>query len=173
MGRVAVRVATALLCGVVLAALGLAFLGLPDSPVAPEALRVDVDFGTFQPGVTQVRTSPVDVPVPSEITEARVGTVGSETSIDVGLALCQRSSCEPLRAGVELAPGRYEVQIAATLTDDVTPRASADLVGEISIVETYRSTMVDTTVLMAVAGAGLCAIAAGAFAVSQRQRVAS
>lgn len=173
MGRVAVRVTTVLLCGVVLVALGLAFLGLPESHVAPEPLRVDIDFEAFQPGVTQVRTSPVEVPVHSEITAARIDTVGAETTIDVDLALCQRTSCRPLRAGVELAPGPYEVRIAATLADDLAPGASAGLVGEINIVETHQSTMVDTTVLMAVACAGLCAMAAGAYAVSHRQRVTS
>ena len=96
MSRTATRATAALLCGVVLVALGLAIIGLPDTEVAPESLSVDIDFDEFVPGVTQTRTSPVDVPVPSRVAEAEVATSGPDVAIDVDLTICQRDRCTPL-----------------------------------------------------------------------------
>lgn len=173
MSRTAVRATAALLCGVVLVALGLAFMGLPDTAHAPESLSVDVDFDTFQPGVTQTRTSMVEVPVPSQVAEARVDAVGSAMSVDVELTICQADDCQPLEAGTELAPGPYTLTVSATLDEQVTPGSSGELAGQIRIVETRRTNAVDTSLLMTIAAIGLAAIAIGALAVRQRHGVAS
>ena len=171
MSRTATRATAALLCGVVLVALGLAVAGIPGAEPAPESLNVEIDFDTFVPGVTQTRTSLVEVPVPSLVDEARVDTFGSGVDIDVDLTICDAGRCRPLVAGAELDPGPYTLTVAATLDEQVAPGTSGDIAGQIRIVETSRATAIDTTLLMSVAGVGLLAIAIGALLVRQREVV--
>lgn len=168
MSRTATRATAALLCGVVLVALGLAIAGMPESERAPASLNVDMNFDTFAPGVTQTRSSAVDVPVPSRIADARVETVGRGVVIDVELTICRLDDCRPVEAGTELVPGPYTLRVSATLDDQVPPGASGRLVGEIRIVETRRADAIDTTLLMAVAGIGMVVIAVGALLIGQR-----
>jgi hypothetical protein len=156
---------------VVLVALGLALAGLPTTEQAPESLNVEIDFDTFVAGVTQTRTSAVEVPVPSRITDARVDTVGTGVVIDTDLTICQLDRCRPLVAGLELDPGPYTLSIVATLDAQVAPGSSGELVGQIRLVETRSSAAVDTTVLMVVAGIGLLTIAVGALLVGRRHEV--
>jgi len=172
MGRTATRATAALLCGVVLVALGLAIAALPTSEHAPESLSVEINFDTFVPGVTQARSSAIDVPVPSRIADARVDTIGSAVAIDVDLTICQLERCTPLAVGTELDPGPYTLTVEATMDPGVAPGASGEIVGEITIVETRQSTAIDPTLLMAVAGGGLLAIAVGTLLVGQRRVVA-
>ncbi len=171
MSRAATRATAALLCGVVLVALGLAFVGLPDSERSPDSMSVEIDFDTFTPGVTQTRSSSVEVPVPSRVAVARVDTIGPDVAIDVDLTICDRGDCRPLEAGAELEPGPYTLTVAATLDDQVAPGSSGRFVGEIRIVETSQTTAIDTTLMMVIAGIGLLAIAIGALLVDRRQGV--
>lgn len=169
MSRTATRATAALLCGVVLVALGLAIIGMPDDETAAESLSVEITFDAFVPGVTQTRTSDVDVPVPSRVDEARVDIVGEGVVIDTDLSICQLGECQPLAAGLELRPGPYTLSVSATLDREVAPGASADLVGQIRIVETREPTAIDTTLLMIVAGIGVLAIALGVLLVTRRR----
>ena len=171
MRRTATRATAALLCGVVLVALGLAIIGLPDDEIAPESLSVAIDVDTVVPGVTQTRTSPVDVPVPSRVAEAMVATSGPDVAIDVDLTICQRDRCTPLTTGLELDPGPYTLTVAATMDRNAEPGTSGDIVGQIRIVETHSSTGIDATQLMAVAGVGLLSIAVGVLLLGRRRVV--
>jgi hypothetical protein len=173
MSRTATRATAALLCGVVLVALGLAFIATPDSATAPESLTVEIDFDTFAPGVTQTRTSNVDVPVPSRVDEARVDIVGEGVELETDLSICQLDDCQPLVAGLELRPGPYTLSVAATLDREVAPGATGDLIGQIRIVETRQPTAIDTTMLVTVACIGLLAIALGVQLVTRRREVMS
>jgi hypothetical protein len=169
MSRSATRAIAALLCGVVLVALGLAITAMPDTERAPESISVEIAFDPFLPGRTQTRTSSVDVPVPSQVTEARIDTAGAP--LDIELTICQLDRCREIVAGTELDPGPYTLTIAATLDEDVAPGSSTDIAGEIRIVETRRPTAIDTTLLTSVAGIGVAAVAIGALLVRQRQEV--
>lgn len=168
MSRNAKRATTALLCAVVLVAFGLALLGLPESTSTPESLRLNVTFDPFQPGVTQTRTSAVDVPVTSRVDAARIEAIGSDT-IDVDLTICEHAACEPLAVGTELGPGSYVLRVAATLREEMPPGSSSDLIGEIRIVEIRRQAMADPSRLIAFAAAGALAIAVGALTVRRRR----
>ena len=169
MSRTATRAIAALLCGVVLVALGLAIAGMPDTERAPESLHVEIAFDEFVPGVVQTRSSSVEIPVPSRVTDARVDTAGAP--IDVDVTICQLDRCRPIVTGTELDPGPYTLDITAALDDDVAPGSSTDIVGEIRIVETRQPTAIDTTLLMSAAGIGVVAIAVGALLVRQRPGV--
>ena len=171
MTRAATRATAALLCGVVLVALGLAIAGMPDTERAPESLNVEIAFDTFVPGVTQTRTSAIDVPVPSRVIDARVDTIGTDAAVDVALTICSSDDCHPLAADSELDAGPYTLTIAATLDERVAQGSSGDIVGRIRIVEARQPTAVDTTLLMAVAGVGLLAIAIGATVLGRQQVV--
>ena len=171
MSRNATRATAALLCGVVLVALGLAIAGLPDFERAPESLSLEIDFDTLQPGVTQTQSSQVDVPVASRVAEARVDSVGFEAVIDVELTICDFDGCRPLEAGTDLDPGQYTLTVAAKLDEQAAPGTSGEFVGQIRVVETHRSTAIDTTLLMSIAGVGLLAIGLGALLVGRRQEV--
>ncbi len=168
------RATTALLCGVVLVALGLAFIGLPSDKRAPESLSVALDFDTFRPGVMQTRTSDVEIPVPSRVTDAEIVQNGVDSNaITVDMTICDAvgSGCRPLVAGLELEQGPHTLTVDATLTGDVPPGARTTLVGQVRIVEARSTSTVDTTLLVAVAGGGLLAIAAGALLVRPRHGV--
>lgn len=175
MSRAATRATAALLCGVVLVALGLAFVALPGSRSAPESLRVDLDFDSFVPGETQTRTSTVQVPTPSRVTAATVTQSGPAIVVD--LTVCQLATCRPLVEGLELDPGphtlRVDAVLAATGADDIEPGAVTSFGGQIQIVEIHDPTEIDATLLLTVAGVGLLAIAVGVALVHPRQRIAS
>jgi hypothetical protein len=100
---------------------------------------------------------------------ARIDTAGSP--LDVELTICQLDRCRSIVTGTELDPGPYTLVIAATLSEDVVPGSSTDIVGEIRIVETRQPTAVDTTLLLSVAGIGLAAVVIGTHTVRQRQQV--
>jgi hypothetical protein len=172
MSRTATRATAALLCGVVLVALGLAIIGMPDDATAPESMNVEVDFDTFIPGVTQTRSSAVDVPVPSKVAEARVDTTGSGASIDATLSICQLDRCAPLVVGAELDPGPYTLTVAATMNQSVEPGSTVELFGRIRIIETHQSAAIDPTLLIAAAGIGLVTISTGALLVGRHRTVA-
>lgn len=170
------RATTALLCGVVLVALGLAFIGLPGDKRAPESLNVTLDFDTFRPGVTQTRTSQVDVPVPSRVTDAEIAQTGADpNAITVELTICDAtaSNCQPLVAGVKLDPGTHTLTVDATLTAEVPPGSSTTLAGQIRIVETRSISSIDVTLLITIVGGGLLVIAVGALLIGQRQGMAT
>lgn len=163
MSRTATRATAALLCGAILVALGLAIAGMPDTARSPESLNVEITFDAFVPGVTQTRSSSVEVPVRSRVADARVDT--AEALIDVDLTICQLDECRPLVAGTELDPGPYTLDIAATLDEQFAAGSSTDIVGEIRIVEARQPAATDTTVLMAAPGIGVAAIVIGALTV--------
>lgn len=167
----ATRAIAALLCGVVVVALGLAIAGLPDFGRSPESLSLEIDFDTLQPGVTQTQSSQVDVPVASRVAQARLDTVGFGTAIDVELTICDFDGCRPLEAGTELDPGQYTLTVAATLDEQATPGTSGEFGGQIRVIETHQSTSTDTTLLMSIAGVGLLTITLGALLVGRRQEV--
>ncbi len=182
MSTTARRATATLLCAVLLVALGLMLANMrAETESKPESLNVDLSFDTFAPGVPQTRTSTVDIPVPSEVTDATVAHAGSNARIDVDLTICEGVSgdCRPLTPGLELLPGRHTLSVEATLTNavqvhgDVDGEADGDgiLAGEIRIVESHSPSMVDTGLLMTVAGAGLLAVAVGAVAVRPRHPV--
>jgi hypothetical protein len=207
--RNATRATAALLCGVVLVALGLMVAGMPASESPPESLHVALDFDTFVPGETQTRTSQVEIPVPSRVTDAAVTQTGDDATIDVRLTICQAEldRCEPLRAGLELSSGPHALTVEATLTARIgterphdrttdtlparppsaalTPPAvttvrdtatasgeHASLVGQIRIVESTTSSIVDANLLLTIAGGGLLAIAVGAMVIRPRRTIA-
>jgi hypothetical protein len=169
MSRTTKRATAALLCGVVLVALGFAIAGMPAAEQAPESLSVTIDFDPFVPGITKTRSSAVDVPVPSRVDEALVAINGSDAIIITDLAICQVGRCTSLVPGLELDPGPYSLTVAATMDASVEPGMSGEIVGQIRIVETHQLTAIDTTLLMGVAGVGLFAIATGALLVGRRK----
>ena len=171
MSRSATRATTALLCGVVLVALGLAIAATPDAERAPESLRVDIAFDAFVPGITQTRTSGVEVPVPSRIAEARVDATGLPVRVE--LAICRLDSCRPIVVGSELDPGPYILIVAATLDAQVAADTSGGIVGQIRLVEARQPIADDATlVLTAFAGFVTVGIVVGALMMAQRQRIA-
>ena len=58
-------VSTLVLCTALIAALVMIVLALPGLDAAPESTEVSLDFAAFVPGVEQVQTTVVDVPVSS------------------------------------------------------------------------------------------------------------
>ncbi|MGB0112190.1 MAG: hypothetical protein WBP59_03125 [Ilumatobacteraceae bacterium] len=175
MSRATTRATAALLCGVVLVALGLAFVGLPDAEAPAESLSVRLDFDTFSPGVTQTRTSDVVIPVASRVTDASIEqSADSAMSLDTVLTICSVTGCEPLVPGLEVATGPHTLTVEATLADstqtDTAPGAVGSFTGQIRIVETHQSAGVDTSLLVGISAIGLAAIAIGAFIVSPRRR---
>lgn len=182
MSRTATRATAALLCAVVLVALGLAYIGLPDAEVPAESLSVELDFDTFAPGVTQTRTSEVVIPVASRVTEASITqSAGSHMAIDATLTICGATGCRMLEPDLEIDPGPHTLQVEATLADtapntpprDNAPGATGGFTGQIRIVETHRSSGVDTSLLIGISAIGLAAIAIGALIVQPRRRVAA
>lgn len=171
MSRGARRATTALLCGVVLVALGFAIAASPDAERAPQSLRVDVAFDPFVPGVTQTRTTSMEVPVPSRVAEARIDA--TRMPIRVELAVCQLDTCRPIVVGSELEPGPYTLIVASTLDTQVAAGTSGEIVGQIRLVEA-RQPIADDATLLRTAFAGFVAvgIVVGALMYLQRQRIA-
>ena len=95
MSRSARTVTTLLLCVVLLGALVFAIVSHPDEPPPSRPIAVDLDFDTFQPGVVQTRTTPMHVPVRSQVRRAgMLRSTGDTADIDWTFELC-RDSCVP------------------------------------------------------------------------------
>jgi hypothetical protein len=178
MSQTATRTTAALLCGVVLVALGLAFIALPDTEVRAESLDVELDFDPFTPGVTQTRTSDVVIPVESQVTDASISQVAAGAmQIDTSLTICGASGCRALVPGLDIDPGPHSLRVEATLVatpqGDIAPGATSGFTGQIRIVERHQSSSVDASLLIAVGAIGLTAIALATLIVQPRRRVSA
>jgi hypothetical protein len=118
------------LLGLLAAAVALVVIGLPGATSVPRPVEVSLDFDPFVAGVPQTVTSPLAVPVRSDVSEAGVlQTSGLASTIEWTFELCDGTGCRALDAGAVIEPGDYTVSVSGLLpipgaTDEPTPSAN-------------------------------------------------
>ena len=165
-------VSTLVLCAVLVGALVMIVLALPGLETAPEPTEVTLDFDAFVPGVAQVRTTAVDVPVPSRVREAGVAiATGFATDIDFTFELCQRAECRELAVDDIVTAGVYRLEVTGLLDSPVAPGAEGRVAGRVVLAESSTTPTFDRSSLVWVATIGFIAVVAIGAAVHRRRAV--
>jgi hypothetical protein len=140
-------------------AVGMVVLALPDLEAPPEPIDVALDFDSFVPGVAQVQSTVLDVPVPSRVREAGVGVAtGFAGDIAWTFELCRREVCRPIAVDDVVVPGVYRLQVTAMLDAAVPPGADGMVAGRVQLVESSTSSGLDRSQLVWVATIGLIGV---------------
>lgn len=152
-------VSTLVLCTALAAALVMIVLALPGIDEAPAPIDVALDFDTFVPGVAQVETRVLDVPVPSRVREAGVTiATGFARDIEWTFELCQGNVCRPLVVGDVVAPGIHRLEVTALLDETTAPGATGQVAGRVLLAESSTSPIVDRSQLVWLATIGLIGV---------------
>ena len=147
------------LCTALAAALVMIVLALPGLEEAPEPIDVALDFDTFVPGVAQVETRVLDVPVPSRVREAGVTVAtGFARDIEWTFELCQGGECRPLVVDDVVAGGVYRLQVTALLDELTAPGASGQVAGRVLLAESSSTPIVDRSQLVWLATIGMIGV---------------
>jgi hypothetical protein len=142
-------VSTLVLCTVLAVAVVMIVLALPGLDTATEPTEVTLDFGTFVPGVEQVQTTVVDVPVPSRVREAGFAVAtGFARDIDVTFELCQGTDCRPLEVDDMVAAGAYRLEVTALLDAVAEPGAEGHVAGRLLFAESSSTPPADRSQLV-------------------------
>ncbi|HSL74940.1 MAG TPA: hypothetical protein VK853_10745 [Ilumatobacteraceae bacterium] len=164
-------VGTLVLFVALVGAVGLIVIALPNLEPAPEPIAVALDFETFVPGVAQVQSRVLDVPVPSQVREAGVTVAtGFASEIDWTFELCQRDVCRPIAVDDVVVPGVHRLEVTALLDAAVAPGADGMVAGRVVLVESSTSPGLDRSKLVWIATVGLIGVVLMA-AVVHRTRV--
>ena len=167
-------VSTLVLCAALIAALVMIVLALPGLDTAPESTEVSLDFAAFVPGVEQVQTTVVDVPVPFRVRQAGVAVAtGFARDIDFTFELCQGAECRPLVVDDIVTPGAYRMQVTALLDAIASPGAEGQVAGRILLAESSSTPTFDRSQLVWLATIGLIAVIANGVVVDRVQVVTS
>ena len=152
-------VSTLVLCTALAAALVMIVLALPGLEEAPEPIDVALDFDTFVPGVAQVESRVLDVPVPSRVREAGVTlATGFARDIEWTFELCQGNECRPLVVDDIVAPGVHRLEVTALLDESVAQGASGRVAGRVLLAESSSTPMVDRSQLVWLATIGMIGV---------------
>ena len=166
-------ISTLVLCTALAAALVMIVLALPGLDEAPEPIDVALDFDTFVPGVAQVETRVLDVPVPSRVREAGVTiATGFARDIDWTFELCTGNECRPLIVDDIVSSGVHRLQVTALLDESTEPGASGQVAGRVLLAESSTTPIVDRSQLVWLATIGLIGVVLIA-AVVHRTRMVS
>ena len=142
-------VSTLVLCTALAAALVMIVMALPGLEEAPEPIDVALDFDTFVPGVAQVETRVLDVPVASRVREAGVTVAtGFARDIEWTFELCQAGDCRPLVVDDIVAPGVHRLQVTALLDELTAPGESGRVAGRVLLAESSSTPLVDRSQLV-------------------------
>lgn len=152
-------VSTLVLCTALAAALVMIVMALPGLEEAPEPIDVALDFDTFVPGVAQVESRVLDVPVPSRVREAGVTiATGFARDIEWTFELCQGNECRSLVVDDIVAPGIHRLEVTALLDESTAPGASGRVAGRVLLAESSSTPIVDRSQLVWLATIGLIGV---------------
>ena len=171
MSRSARAVTSLLLCVVLLGAVALAVVSIPTASAVPEPISVDLDFDTFEPGIVQTRTSPMQVPVQSQVRRAGIlRSTGNTADIEWTFELCRDGACRTLEEGADVEPGEYALRVSAALASGAEPGGRGSVAGQVQLVETESPTPVSSSAVLAIAAIGVTGVILVALATRRRRR---
>ena len=167
-------VSTLVLCTVLVAALAMIVLALPGLDTAPAPTEATLDFDDFVPGVAQVRTTALDVPVGSVVREAGIAfATGFARDLDVTFELCSGAECRALAVDDVVAPGSYRLEVTALLDASVAPGAEGRVAGRVLLAESSTTPTFDRSPLVWLAAIGLITVVALSVVAHRRRTVAA